>query len=187
MDGLHPQLASLQGEIVDATARAKRLVGALDDAAFERRPAEESWSPAECLVHLNLTTRAFLPLIDDALSSAEPARPEPAKRYRKDLIGWLLGRVMEPPVRMKVKTTAPFMPKTRAPRGEVLREFEALQAQLGERIAAANRYDIGGVKVRSPFSSRTRYNLLAAFAVIAAHERRHLWQAERAASAGPQM
>lgn len=185
MDTLHPQLEALQREIVDVTVHARRLVDRLDAATFERRPVEGSWSAAECLVHLNLTTEAFLPLIDDALSNATRDAVDARTHYRKDVVGWLLGWVMEPPVRMKVKTTAPFMPKTWSTRGDLLRDFETRQAELARRIADANGCDIGRVKVSSPFSSRARYNLLATFAIIAAHERRHLWQAERAAPAGP--
>jgi hypothetical protein len=181
---LHPQLEALQREIVDVTVRARRLVDRLDDATFERRPAEGSWSAAECLVHLNLTTQAFLPLIDDALSDAQRGAVDAGTRYRKDVVGWLLRWVVEPPARMKVKTTPPFVPKAWSTPGDLLREFESLQADLARRIADANGCDIGRVKVRSPFSSRMRYNLLATFAVIAAHERRHLWQAERAAPGG---
>ena len=181
MDTLHPQLSALQREIVRATARATRLVESMDDAAFEKRPAEGDWSPAECLVHLNLTTKAFLPPIDAALSDAVRGPVDAGKRYRKDLAGWLLGWVMEPPVRMKVKAPSAFIPKTWSTRGEVLREFEALQAELARRVAAANGCDIGRVRVRSPFSTRMSYNLLAGFGTILSHERRHLWQAERAA------
>ncbi len=65
----------------------------------------------------------------------------------------------------------------------MVHEFETVQAELSKRLAAANEIDISRLKVRSPFSSPMRYNLLATFSVIAAHERRHLWQAERAASA----
>lgn len=184
MDTLHPQLEALQRDIVDVTVHARRLVERLDDQAFEKRPSEGGWSPAECLAHLNLTTEAFLPLIDDALSEAVQGPVNTGTRYHKDAVGWWLAWMMEPPARMKVKTPPPFIPKTWSARGDLLREFETFQAELARRIAAANGYDLGRVKVRSPFSSGMRYNLLAAFSVIAAHERRHLWQADRAAAAG---
>jgi hypothetical protein len=179
MDELHPQLAALKREIDDATARAKQLVERLDEAAFAKRPAEGSWSPAECIAHLSLTTRAFLPLIDNALATSPRGAVDSAKRYRKDLFGWLLGKIMEPPVRMKVKAPAPFVPHVSSSRVEVLREFEELQAELARRVESANGYDIGRVRVRSPFSTSMSYNLIAALAVIPAHERRHLRQAER--------
>lgn len=181
METLHPQLAQLRRELDEATARAQALAGSLDGGAFARRPAEGSWSPAECLVHLSLTTKAFLPLIDDALGNAQASPLDPSRRYRRDLVAWLLTRMMEPPARMKVKTTPPFMPEATAPRMEILREFETLQAAFARRIEQANRYDISRVKVRSPFSQTMRYSLLGGFTAILAHERRHLWQAERAA------
>ena len=36
------------------------------------------------------------------------------------------------------------------------------------------------MKIVSPFDKRVRYNLVSAFHILAAHERRHLWQAEQA-------
>jgi len=33
--------------------------------------------------------------------------------------------------------------------------------------------------VQSSFNPRIHYNLLSFFAILAAHQRRHLWQAER--------
>ena len=185
MDPLHPQLQEVRREIDEATARAKRLVNQLDDAAFQKRPAGGSWSAAECLVHLNLTTRAFLPLIDDALRSAPPGPVDPGRRYRRDVVGWLLTKMMEPPARMKVKTTPPFMPEASAGRTEILGEFERLQAEFAARVESANRYDISAVKVRSPFSETMRYRLIGGLTAILAHERRHLWQAERASGLKP--
>jgi hypothetical protein len=37
-------------------------------------------------------------------------------------------------------------------------------------------------KVTSPFDSRVSYNVFSMFCILETHERRHLWQAERAAS-----
>ena len=42
-----------------------------------------------------------------------------------------------------------------------------------------NGLDITGVKVRSPFARWLRYTLYEWLLVLLAHERRHLWQAER--------
>lgn len=180
METLHPQIAALRREADQATARAKALAASGNDAAFVRRPADGGWSPAECLVHLNLTTKAFLPLIDDALAKAPKAPMDLSRRYRRDVMGWFLTTMMEPPARMKVKTTPPFMPTLSTTPADIVREFEALQAELASRIERANGYDVSRVKVRSPFSEKMSYSLLGGFTAILAHERRHLWQAERA-------
>jgi hypothetical protein len=53
-----------------------------------------------------------------------------------------------------------------------------------ERIVAALRRCRGRavdqVKMASPVDARIRYSIWSSFVVTAAHQRRHLWQAERA-------
>ena len=51
-----------------------------------RRPAR--WSPAGCVAHLNLTSRAMLPLLHDGLRhSQHPAlSSRPPSRYRRDIV-----------------------------------------------------------------------------------------------------
>ena len=62
--------------------------------------------------------------------------------------------------------------------------LEARQVRVVALLQQAQGRRLDQVKVVSPFDSRISYNLFAAFRLFAAHERRHLWQAERAAGAG---
>jgi hypothetical protein len=55
----------------------------------------------------------------------------------------------------------------------------ALRGRLAQRLGDAKGLDFGRVKVRSPFVPLLRVDLESAFLVVAAHERRHLWQARR--------
>ena len=179
MAKIHPQLEAVRVEIAEATTRARRLAQ-VSDADFATRPDGGGWSPAECVAHLNLTTRAFLPLIDAALAEASPDPAAASTTYTKDLLGRLLAWYLEPPYRMKAKTPASFGPSADAPRAEIVAEFESLQFELERRVEAASGYDLSRVRVTSPFTTSVKYNLLSTFAVMVAHERRHLWQAERA-------
>lgn len=43
------------------------------------------------------------------------------------------------------------------------------------------RAQADALKVPSPVSRHVRYNVHSAFLILAAHQRRHLWQARRAA------
>jgi len=182
-DALHPQLAELVGELRAATDRARALAIRLDENAFARRPAPERWSPAECLAHLNLTTRAFLLLIDEALERGRASGRRMTGRYRRDLVGSLLARSLEPPARFRMATTAPFVPSGVRSRDEVVGEFVVLQEELVRRVEQASGLDLNRLRVASAFNPRLKYNLFSCFAVLAAHERRHLWQAEDAADA----
>jgi hypothetical protein len=182
-DPLHPQLAPLAAELQTATDRARALAKRLDEEAFARRPAAERWSPAECVAHLNLTTRAFLPLIDEALARGRASGRRPTGRYRRDLVGFLLAQSLEPPHRFRMATTAPFVPSNVTSRDAVVGEFVVLQEELIHRVEQASGLDLNRLRLASAFNPRLKYNLFSCFSVLAAHERRHLWQAEEAADA----
>ena len=97
-----------------------------------------------------------------------------------DFLGGILRWFLEPPIRKRVKTTAPFVPKSTRAKAEAFGEFSALQAKLLDLLRAARGLDLKKIKVVSPFDTRVRYNLYSAFRIVAAHQRRHLWQAARA-------
>lgn len=65
--------------------------------------------------------------------------------------------------------------------GPPLPRFLALQDRLLKRLGRAEGLDLAGIRLSSPFFSFLRMDLGTAFAVVAAHQRRHLWQAERVA------
>jgi hypothetical protein len=181
---LHPQLSDIDRQLADLTARARRLVDATDERTFGRRPRAASWSVGECLAHLALTTHAYLPLMDEALAAPPPRQVSNERRYRRDLLGWLLCVMLEPPYRLKTRTAKPFEPvAVSATRAEVWQRFVEAQRELSSRVNAAAQHDLGRIRIASPFDRRARYNLYSAFCAILAHERRHLWQAERALDA----
>jgi hypothetical protein len=51
---------------------------------------------------------------------------------------------------------------------------------LEGRLRGAAAVPLNRVMVASPFNARLRYNAYAAYLVLASHQRRHIWQAERA-------
>jgi hypothetical protein len=61
----------------------------------------------------------------------------------------------------------------------VLPDFLASQQQFLEAMERWNGRALDKVMVTSAFNKRLRYNIFSLFNVVAAHERRHLWQAQR--------
>lgn len=176
---MHPQLQVVADGLVAARARLHRLAAATSEASWSVRADPERWSAAECVAHLNLTATAFLPLIRRALEQAAAiGGPAPA-RYRRDLVGWMLWRSAPPPVRVRVRTTAPFVPTGAESRDGLLATFDRLQADQLECVAQADGRPIGRVKIASPFDPRLRYNLYACLTILPRHQERHIWQAER--------
>ena len=175
----HPQLADLARQLDEATARAERLVAGLDVRRFSARPAPNTWSAAECLAHLNITTGAYLLVFDKALASTPAAATSDEQLFRKGLLGWLLAWSIEPPYRLKTKTAARFVPGPVHFVETVATEFVSGQRQLKRRLTAFEGRDLNRMKIRSPFNEKIGYNVYAAFVIVLAHERRHLWQAEQ--------
>ena len=123
---LAPQLERIAEELADARCSVRELAAPLTAAEWSTRPAADQWSVAECLIHLNLTSRAFLPLIADAITRGRELKLLSAGPYRRDLLGWFVYRITEPPAWFRIKTTAPFVPSAIEPKELVLDAFDTL-------------------------------------------------------------
>jgi DinB superfamily len=171
----------VEKELSEATHRAWTLVQSTDGRLFTVRPNTSSWSAAECISHLSISTEMFLPVLQSAMDDARKRGFLAKKRPPKmDLLGRILRWFLEPPIRRRVKTTAPFVPRSVRAKAEAFGEFASLQSKLAEQLTAARAIDVSRVKIVSPFDKRVRYNLFSAFRIVVAHQRRHLWQAEQA-------
>jgi len=184
MASTQPQLTStaLQAcarDFCHAVDEARNLMTYTSEDALRKRPAPASWSALECVVHLNLATEAMLPGIRQAIEQA-PARSNDKHRYRLDFAGRLLAWSLEPPVLLKLKAPKLAQPVESADPEPALREFERLHDELLGLVHASAGKAIDQQKMKSPFANM-HYNAYSAFCIIAAHDRRHLWQARKAA------
>ena len=173
-------VAGLESEINEASERARRLVEMTDGRRFTVRPSPTRWSAAECIAHLSLATESFLPVLRAAIDEARQKSITSDKAPQMDVMGRVLRWLMEPPARTHFKTTAPFVPRAIRAKAEALAEFLSLQKRLLEFLHDARGLDFNRMRLVSPFDRRVKYNLFSAIRIIAAHQRRHLWQAEQA-------
>jgi len=176
---LPAQLALVKEELLYARERAHAVCKGLDATTWAARPAPDAWAIGECLTHLNITSERFIPLIDEAIRDGRARKVEGHGPFGKGLIGWALQRFLEPPYKMKTKTPAGFVPASVAPMPETLERFDYLQQEVQGRIDRSAGLALDRLRLVSPFDARAKYNLFAAFCLIATHQRRHLWQAEQ--------
>lgn len=180
MHAAAPQLQAIRHELAEASAHARRLAESVDPALWSRRPPHGGWSVGECLAHLNLTSKAFLPRLREAVERGRRENRAAPGLFRRDFLGWLLCRILEPPYRLRVKTPPPFVPTGDQSAEAVVSEFEALNAELVRLLDTASGLPLDRLQIVSPFSARMRYSVYSSFRILPAHQRRHLWQAERA-------
>ena len=174
------ELDDVERELNETTRRAWTLVHSTDGRLFTVRPSNASWSAAECIAHLSISTEMFLPVLREAIDDAR-RRGLAAKSVPKmDVLGRVLKWFLEPPIRQRVKTSAPFVPRAVRAKSEAFGEFASLQEKLVELLNASRGLNLQKMKIVSPFDKRVRYNAFSAFRIVVAHQRRHLWQAEQA-------
>ena len=170
----------LQSQFRDIAARASALQEQFDAAAFAVRPQPASWSAAECLVHLSMSADPYFPMWRDAIEQSAGSGQTPRESYRLDFWGWVLVWTLEQPPRFRVATKNPFEPVNAGPIDEVLPAFLERQQRILQTIEDSRRVALDAIRITSPFARRIRYSMWSSLCVTAAHERRHLGQAERA-------
>ena len=178
-EDLVPDLREYQSQFDAIKRDADDLLAGLTDAQFNWRAVPGRWSIAECLAHLNITGQMYLPIIDRGINEARSRQWFGRGPYRHGLLGRLFIRYTEPPAKYKVKAPKLFAPLPEHLLAVVAPAFASLQDQLLRRIREANGIDLGRVRVTSPVSKLLKLSLGQCFAFIAAHERRHLWQARQ--------
>jgi hypothetical protein len=174
------QIDALIGELRETSRRADALSAGHAASQFLRRPGKGRWSAAECITHLNLSNRSYLPRLAEALRILREKKLTASGPFRLDWNARLLKYWLEPPSRLRLPTSEPFKPINVTDAAAAWGEFESLNQQLEEQLASARGLDLGGAKIVSPFAQDVKYSVYSAFVLIAAHNRRHLWQAENA-------
>ena len=171
-----------------AQSRLRRLSDKLPDVDWTKRPGPNRWSAAECVEHLNLTSKAYVPLLRDAIARAKKIGGAPRKHYRRDPLGWFLSTMIGPRRRfgklrmMGMPTTPKFVPRAGRSKSEILSDFVRLQGELAALIQSGDQLPLDRVKIVSPFGGRMKYSAYSAFVIVARHQHRHLEQAEEAAA-----
>jgi uncharacterized damage-inducible protein DinB len=175
-------IPELQGYIhqIDVNENALRsLADRLSESQATWRPGTKRWSIVECIHHLNRTTTAYLPAIDEAIDRAKEMRWTGSGPFRYGRLGTWLVRAMEPPPKRRYSTMAVFMSPAKLSFSDTAREFSSCQERLRQRVHRSNGLDLARARVMSPATRVVRFRLGQCFAFLLAHERRHLWQAHR--------
>ena len=179
---LAPELDAFRHAFEQIADEGDALAGALADAQFNWQPRPGAWSVAQCIEHLNVTARLYLPSLDEGIADAIRRGLYGEGPFRYNWIGRKFVQSQQLPVRRKFKAAKVFTPPPSRPRHEAMAAFRAYQVQFIDRLRQANGLDLARARVRSPAVSWLRMPLGSGFALMVAHERRHLWQAQQVLS-----
>ena len=180
---LTPETDAFRRQFEELSATADALVAPLSDRQFAWQPAHDAWSVALCIDHLNATARHYLPMLDEGVADAIRRGLYGAGPYTYNRVGCFLTYLVEPTTRFRAKTPEAFQPAPGRPQHDVMAAFRAYQVQYVDRLRQANGLDLARARVSSPVARWLRMPLGSSFAMMVAHERRHLAQAQRVLSA----
>ena len=181
---LTPEIGAFRRQFDQLADDADALVAPLSDEQFSWQPPAPtegipSWSIAQCIDHLNVTARLYLPQLDEGIANAIRQGQYAEGPFTYWWLARMFVRMLEPPPRFRMKAPPSFQPPPSRTRREIMAAFRAYQVQYVDRLRQANGLDLARARVRSPAASWISMPLGTGFAGMTAHERRHLWQARK--------
>jgi len=173
-------LQTIAGETELLNDSARQLVAGLNGEQLNWKPAPDSWSIAQCLDHLAVTSERFDQYFTGAIARGrEKRRLGAAVAYRPTALGgWLIKQLL-PEATRKVPAPRVFKPADGLAIKDPLERFlKQPRTSLGF-VKDARGIDYNKTKLRSPVTPLMRYSLADAFVITVVHGWRHLAQARR--------
>jgi hypothetical protein len=180
---LPPDLQELVDVWLAVEREADMLLAALDDEQFNWAPAPGVWSIAQCFDHLNAASAVYLSRMQPAIAAAQAAGytrrgPIASTWWGRRFVASMGPRAV--PSSMKYKAPKLIRPSARRRKAEVWPEFVRLHRQLRTLVAEVGPLvDLNRAIFPNPFIRGIRMRCGTALRVMAAHDRRHLLQAQR--------
>jgi hypothetical protein len=158
---------------------AAELIAGLSPLQVNWKPnGVVSWSICQCLDHLARTNRIYCQAMLESIAHLRPGISGTIAATP----GWF-GRLfigkMEPPVRARFKAAKKVIPAADGDAKVPLRDFVNSHSEVRRVIGSWERMDFNRVRFRNPFVPLLRFTVATGLLIINAHDRRHLWQAER--------
>jgi hypothetical protein len=165
-------------EIQRQAAQVEALAGGMCEPALNWQPTPKSWSVAQCLDHLVIMNRMYIKALQNAAETNEDQLQPRQQPMRPSgwFTRWFLG-YEEPPPKLKLPAPGKIAPPSELT-AAVVAEFQDLQQQF---VEFANRWggaSLGELRVKDPLFP-IHLTADTQLLVIAAHNRRHIWQAEQ--------
>ncbi len=173
-------LQTIVAESEKNSEEAKRLVVGLSEEQMSWTSAPGSWSIAQCLDHLAVTSEGFNSYFTAALERGRKKWPVASTiPYRPSFLGGLLIKQVVPETTRKFPAPKVFRPSQSPAVPGALEKFLEQQFKFMNYVRESRGLDFNKTRLRSPVTPFMRYSLADAFVVTVVHTWRHLGQARR--------
>jgi len=143
-------------------------------------PAPGAWSAAQCLEHLNIYGRHYLPAIEKAIQSGKQAGSRPARAFKSGWLGAYFTQLMLPKadgaLKSKMKAPKNAVPAAQPDPQAMLAEFIDQQETMLRLLRQAESVNLNTLRVPISLSPWIRLKLGDTFGFVIAHMERHVLQ-----------
>jgi DinB superfamily len=175
--GLPQWSQCLMVDLESADRRAEAVAHGLSTEQLNWQPRPGAWSIAQCIEHLYLTNKVYLPALSVALDGHPPTKVE------KIRLGWPSRWFIRHFVAPNPGGTRAKAPQKIAPSShvdpKVVSAFLRSNQEVADLVRRASLLDVNGIRFRNPFVPLLRFTVGTGLEIVAKHESRHLLQAER--------
>lgn len=151
--------------------------GNLSNAELNWKPNAQSWSIGQNLEHLIIVNESYYPTFDSLQNGTYKAPLIGKLRFIVSFMGTTVLSAVQPGQKKKIKTFTIWEPANSEIQDDILLRFSEHQKQLQQKIENLKPFISKGAVISSPANKNIVYSLETAFDIIAAHEQRHLEQA----------
>lgn len=179
----HPDLPRILADFRTNEDAARQLTHPLSDEQLNWQPHNgEAWSILQCLEHLTLTNAAYTGAMRRA-AAEQTAVPPQTGPIQPSVLGGQFVKRLEPPVTKRVRAPKVLLPSSDRKKEDVLSALIRSHEQIFAVIKETSDRSLNRLRFRNPMLPLLRVRFGTALLIMAAHERRHLWQAKQVAEA----
>ncbi len=157
-------------QIIEAVEPFKSL----PQTTLFQKPSAEKWSIAECLEHLNIYARYYIPAMEQRIKKATSSTEN--QTIKLNWIDNMSIKSIHPDNRKPTQTLKKFNPIHKEIKGKPLEEFLKHQQDLLKVIQKMESVNPNKVKVPVEFFKLLKLTLSGTLEFVIRHEQRHLLQ-----------
>ena len=177
--GFPADIQRILDDLDHADSTADGLLGGMTDEQFHWQPdGGARWSVGQCLEHLAITNELYGGAIRQAVDRARLSGSARRGALQPGFIGQKFVNSLEPPVKRRVRAPSGIRPMSKLTRDEIVARYRQAHEAIRRTIVDAAMIDANRATFANPFLKILRMKVSTGLYVIAAHDRRHLWQAE---------
>ncbi len=151
----------------------------LSEDQINWKPANGSWSIAECVDHLIVTNKLYLNEIEKQFAGKQIKTDYSKTEAKHKWLCKFIIKGVDPSNIKKSKTFPVFMPSMSNYKKEVFDSFFEVQNNLINLVSSAKDLDFNKYVMSSPAAKIIKENFCDVLEIIRLHDRRHFNQAER--------